>query len=98
MPSSGSPGSRGEKARRSLLTLKRGPTCTKPAFSRVKKRSSGRGGGPPTRTPWRSYTPPWQGQMKRSEAGTQRTGQPRCAQRLVIAIQRLYLGGGGVYI
>ena len=32
--------------------------------------------------------------MKRSAAGTQRTGQPRCAQRDEIATQRLYWVGG----
>ena len=36
MPSSGSPGSRGEKRRSSLLTLKRGPTSTfSPDHARV---------------------------------------------------------------
>ena len=38
------------------------------------------------------------GQMKRSEAGTQRTGQPRCAQRVEIATQRLNSVGGVVSI
>ncbi len=36
--------------------------------------------------------------MKRSAAGTQRTGQPRCAQRFVIATQWLYWLGGVVSI
>ena len=60
------------------------------ANERVEPVQGPRGRSADPETPRKSYTPPWHGQMKVSDVGTQRTGHPTCTQREEIATTRSY--------